>query len=224
MKKAIDKNQSTSVWDFPTRLFHWALAIGILLSWLSVELDYMEVHLISGAVVTGLLLFRIFWGLWGASTAQFHRFIPTPKRLLNYLKGQGSDYLGHSPLGALSVIAMLILLLVQALTGLVSEDDIYLIGPLNQFVSADVAEFAHRIHHSNWEILQFFIALHIGAIFYYLFFKKRNLIIAMITGRQVKNQISAAAQQESLQKQHPLVAVISLLIATGITYWLFTIL
>ena len=101
-------NVAVKVWDLPIRLFHWGLVVSIAVSFISMELENMEVHVISGACVLGLLIFRLLWGLWGASTAQFHRFIPSPVTLINYFrkpKSDGSLKIGHSPLAALSVIS-----------------------------------------------------------------------------------------------------------------------
>jgi len=182
--KPLDK-AVIKVWDLPIRLFHWGLVVAIAASFISMELGNMEVHVISGACILGLLIFRLLWGLWGASTAQFHRFIPSPTKLFNYLKHQGSETmvsLGHSPLAALSVIAMLVAIGFQTLTGLVADDDVYTTGPLVSYVEDDFSEWATGLHATNSDIVLGLIALHIAAILFYKFVKKRGLIKPMITG------------------------------------------
>ena len=61
------------VWDVPTRLVHWALAIGIATSWWSVENKQMDIHYWSGLTVLGLLVFRIYWGFAGPQPARVSR-------------------------------------------------------------------------------------------------------------------------------------------------------
>ena len=173
------------IWDLPTRLFHWGLVAAIATSWASMKLENMEVHVISGACVLGLLIFRLLWGIWGASTAQFHRFIPSPRVLFKYLTKSAPDNLlriGHSPLAALSVIAMLIALGVQTLTGLVADDDVYTTGPLIDYVESEVSEWATSMHSTNSDILLGLMALHIAAILFYKFIKKQSLVKPMVTG------------------------------------------
>jgi len=176
---------ATKIWDLPIRIFHWGLVAAIATSWISMKLENMEVHVISGACVLGLLVFRLLWGIWGASTAQFHRFIPSPIKLLNYLRGRTADNLisiGHSPIAALSVIAMLAAIAFQTLTGLVSDDDVYTTGPLIEFVESDFSEWATGMHSTNSDILLGLMALHIAAILYYKFVKKLSLVKPMVTG------------------------------------------
>ena len=175
-------SQNRRIWDFPTRLFHWSLAAAVTTSLVSVNVNAMETHIVSGGVVGGLLLFRIMWGLWGASTAQFHRFVPTPGRLIKHLLGQGGNYAGHSPLGALSVIAMLLALAVQVISGMVSDDDIYLEGPLRSEVSSATARFAGSVHAWTSEIILVLIALHLCAILFYRLVRGKGLTWPMITG------------------------------------------
>lgn len=170
------------IWDFPTRLFHWALAASVITSLVSVNISAMETHIMSGGVVGALLLFRLMWGLWGASTAQFHRFVPTPGKLIAFLKGNAA-YTGHSPLGALSVVAMLLALAVQVASGMVSDDEIYLEGPLRSEVTSATARFAGSVHAWTSEIIWVLIGLHLAAIVFYRLVRGKPLTRAMITGR-----------------------------------------
>ena len=179
------KTANTKVWDLPIRLFHWGLVAAIATSWISMKLENMEVHVISGACVLGLLIFRVLWGLWGASTAQFHRFIPSPRTLIGYLRSSVSESflrIGHSPIAALSVIAMLIALAFQTMTGLVADDDVYTTGPLINYVESEFSEWATGMHSTNSDILLGLMVLHVAAILFYKFVKKRRLVKPMITG------------------------------------------
>jgi len=154
-------------------------------------------HLQSGKVVLGLLVFRLIWGLVGSSTAQFHRFVRGPSTLIVYLRTGRTDRWGHNPLGALSVLAMLISLIVQTMTGLASDDEIFTTGPLVQFLSGSQVSWANWIHEWNSKVLFALIALHVVAIVYYQFFRRSNLVGAMVTGRM------SAQEQEARAKDTP---------------------
>jgi cytochrome b len=180
--------QPTRVWDLPTRIFHWALALTVLVSVVTAEVGgaAMAWHLKSGCVVLGLLMFRVLWGLVGGRWSRFASFLYAPSTLLRYLRGQGrpAEHLevGHNPLGALSVLAMLAVLLAQVGTGLLADDEIAYTGPLNRLVSNATGLLATGWH-KNWGrwLLLALVALHVVAIFVYLR-RKQNLILPMLLG------------------------------------------
>jgi cytochrome b len=181
--------KAVRVWDGPTRLLHWALAILFAISWYTAENTLMELHRWSGYAVIGLLVFRLYWGLVGSSTARFAGFVKGPKAIFGYLRGlsgaAGAPAIGHNPLGALSVIALLALLAVQTGLGLFAVDvDGIESGPLSYLVSFDVGRAAARAHHLVFNILLALVVLHIAAIAFYLIAKRDNLIGPMITGRK----------------------------------------
>jgi cytochrome b len=106
-------------------------------------------HFRLGYLVMGLLLFRIVWGLVGGHWSRFASFVRSPSTVLRYLRGQTrpDEHLdvGHNPLGAGSVLALLLLLAVQVGTGLVADDEIANQGPLNRFVSGATGLVGHRL-------------------------------------------------------------------------------
>ena len=182
--KRSDKRPGAPVWDLPLRLFHWGIVGLIGLSWWSAEESYDQVHFWSGYTLLFLLIFRIFWGFAGGSTARFAGFVPKPSALFAYLRTGQHDRAGHTPLGALSVIAMLLALIVQVASGLIQMDeDDFVEGPLASLVGYDVSVMAHDVHEISFNILLGLIGLHLVAIFYYQFVKRRSLVRAMITGR-----------------------------------------
>jgi len=177
------------VWDLPTRAFHWLLAaavIGLVVTG-KVGGGAMVWHFRLGYLVMGLLLFRVLWGLVGGYWSRFHRFAYGPGALLRYLRGQSRPdehhEVGHSPLGALSVFALLALLAVQVGTGLVADDEIANVGPLNRFVSGATAGSATAWHKAFGPyILIALVLLHVAAIVFYRVKHGRNLVGPMITG------------------------------------------
>ncbi len=212
-----------AVWDLPLRLFHWSLAVAVIVSIVAVEiLDDIDLHLRSGQIVLGLLIFRIVWGVVGSSTAQFHRFIKGPSAVIATLKGQEPTDHGHNPLGALSVVAMLVCLIVQVLTGLASDDEIFTTGPLVQYLSASQVSWANQIHDWNSKILFFLIGLHLAAIAYYGLAKKRNLIWPMVVG-STNGNADKTPDTADLRFSPTWLAILVAIIASVIAWWVFTL-
>lgn len=174
------------VWDLPTRLFHWLLLAGVTTSFITVKLggNAMIWHGRAGTFVLSLLIFRLIWGFVGSPTARFQSFVKGPKAVWLYIQGRAVTpaFLGHNPLGALSVLALLCLFLFQALTGLGTTDDIFFDGPLVQTLSSDTVSLLTSLHKSTEPFLLGLIALHLAAIAFYRLVKKTNLVRPMITG------------------------------------------
>ncbi len=180
---------SIRVWDLPTRVFHWLLAAVVAGSLISAKIGgaAMVWHFRFGYAVFALLAFRILWGLIGGRWSRFSSFIYAPGTVLRYLRsGSRADEhvdVGHSPLGSFSVFALLFVLIVQLSTGLVADDEIATVGPLNRLVSSDLALSATSWHKSYGQWVVFgLIGLHIAAIGFYVLVKKRVLIRPMISG------------------------------------------
>jgi len=189
MTHPVPRLTAVRVWDLPTRLFHWVLALTIVASVVSAKIGGNAVvwHFRCGYVVLALLAFRALWGLIGGRWSRFSSFIYAPGALLRYLRGRSRDdehhEVGHSPLGSLSVFALLGFLALQVATGLVADDEIASVGPLNRFVSSALAGQATHWHkdYGQW-ILLTLVALHVLAILFYLVVRKKNLVRPMIIG------------------------------------------
>jgi cytochrome b len=171
------------IWDLPTRLFHWAIVLLVPALWWTHEIDRLDLHILLGEIMLGLLLFRLIWGVIGSSTARFASFVRGPGAVLRHLKGKAGVSFGHNPIGGWSVVAMLLLLCVEIGLGLfVSDEDGLYCGSLSHFISYDSARILAHRHETLFYILLGFIALHIAAIFYYLIVKRDNLVTPMVTG------------------------------------------
>lgn len=180
---------SVRIWDLPTRLFHWLLVVAVAGSVVSAKIGggAMVWHFRFGYLVLALTVFRILWGLVGGRWSRFSSFIYAPGTLRRYLRGQAAPTeqleVGHSPTGALSVFALLALVVLQLGTGLVADDEISNVGPLNRFVSDDTAQSATSWHHGwgQWLILSM-VALHVAAIAFHQFRKRVDLVRPMLDG------------------------------------------
>src|SRR5262245_18903121 len=143
----------------------------------------MEWHRWSGYALLGLVIFRIYWGFFGSSTARFSGFLRGPRAIAGYLRGAWSVEAGHNPLGALSVLVMLMLLGLQIGLGLIAVDvDGIESGPLSEYVSFETGRSAAEWHENIFNALLWLVALHVLAIAYYLFVKRENLAAAMLHG------------------------------------------
>ena len=172
-----------AIWDLPTRLFHWSIVLLIPFMWWTAEEERLDLHIAGGTFVLGLLIFRLLWGLIGGSTARFANFVTGPRALLDYLSGRAAAAVGHNPVGALSVLAMLGLLCVQVGLGLFASDDDGLeSGPLAHLISGDLSERLAELHEDLFDVLLVLIALHVAAILLYAVFKRQNLVGPMLVG------------------------------------------
>lgn len=179
--------QQVRIWDLPTRLFHWALVVCIVSLVTTAQLggNAMTWHFRFGYTVLSLLLFRLCWGFIGGQWSRFSSFTYHPRVVWRYLKGQQrpEHSLGHNPLGALSVFAMLAILLLQVSSGLFSDDEILAYGPLSKFAGESVVGLATYYHKNIGKIILIvLVVLHLGAIAYYAVRQKNNLIKPMISG------------------------------------------
>lgn len=180
-------SNNVRVWDLPTRLFHWCLAACVvgLVTTAYLPGSWITWHARLGYAVMVLLLFRLVWGFVGGRWSRFSSFLYSPASVLAYLRGQAHpDHLvGHNPLGAGSVFAMLAALAAQVASGLVSDDEIAFTGPLNRFVSSSKGLAATWYHKQvgQWLILAL-VLLHVAAIVWYLRRKNDNLIRPMLVG------------------------------------------
>ena len=178
------------VWDLPTRLFHWLLVVLIALLYASGEYNLLDMrwHFWCGYATLALILFRVLWGVFGSQTSRFSAFVRSPVAVARYVRALLSTNpqhsIGHNPLGGWSVVAMLLCLLAQAISGLFTSDGIDEDGPFVDSVSSATVKLATKLHHLGETVLIALIALHIGAVLLHKALKRDNLILPMITGRK----------------------------------------
>lgn len=188
--------QPKKVWDPFIRIFHWSLVAAVGFCWWSggrgydweLGVDWNAWHERSAYLVLALIGLRIVWGLVGTPFARFKSFLFSPAHTIKYsaalLKGKEETYLGHNPVGALGVFLLLILCLAQATTDLFATDEIMFNGPLNHWVSSDLAAQLTRIHKWLFNVLLTVVGLHVAGVLYHQIFRKEKLIQAMFTGKK----------------------------------------
>ncbi|WP_027966838.1 cytochrome b/b6 domain-containing protein [Halomonas halocynthiae] len=225
--------QKIKVWDLPVRFFHWLLVAVVVVAFYTMKtegapFDFpIEIHAKAGYIALGLLVFRWIWGVTGTHHARFSNFIYSPANTFRYLRsmlsGQGASYAGHNPLGGLAVLALLVSLSIQVLSGLFLSDDIFFNAPLYSYVSSDISSLMRKVHTWNSNALLVLIGLHLLALLVHSL-KGEKLIGAMLTG--YKNLPDAADEQPGREiKRHlNLWAALPLIVfAIGLVAWLWRI-
>jgi len=184
------------VWDLYIRLNHWLMALlftGLILTGKTEE-DYMQWHFYMGYLLSALLMTRVFYGLWGAKGARFVAFIKGPLALFRYIKqvlsGSSQHYLGHNPLGAIMVVVLLTLILLQVSSGFVSSDDVFWYGPMYEWVGDDLQELLAEWHRRLPDILLGLVACHILAVLLHEVALKERLVKAMFNGKKQQSNHS----------------------------------
>jgi cytochrome b len=208
------------IWDLPLRLFHWLLVIAIAAAYATAKIGgpLIDWHGRIGIFILGLLVFRIIWGFVGSTHARFLTFFPTLPRIVAYIKGRWHG-IGHNPLGALSVFALLGVLAVQVGTGLFANDDIAFTGPLAKWVDEDTSQRLTSWHNIAFDALTALLVLHVVAIVFYRWVKKNNLVGPMLTGKkQVHPDLAVAIAQHQAVGGRALSFILSLIVSSTIVW------
>lgn len=193
------------------------MAVLIATSWWTAENGELEFHRYSGYSILALLLFRVYWGFAGSSSARFTQFVKGPRAILSYVRGESGHSAGHNPLGALSVLALLLLLLSQVTLGLFAVDvDGLESGPLSHYVSFEAGRACAEWHETLFDVLVWVIALHIAAVLFYVIVKKQNLVAAMLHGhRDYSQQPTSTVRFASVTR-----VIVGVILAAALTWWI----
>lgn len=209
------------VWDLPTRVFHWALALCLVGLAVTGNMggEAMVFHFRLGHAVLALLLFRLAWGLVGGRWSRFRSFIYGPRELIADLCGHAgaSERIGHSPAGALSVFALLSILAAQVLSGLFSDDEIAFSGPLSHLASNAFVGLATGYHTKIGKLIVLaLVLLHLLAIAYYTW-RRHRLVSAMVHGDKELVPTTPASRDDAFTR---LGALLLLLVCGGLSYFI----
>lgn len=208
------------LWDLPIRLVHWSFVVLLAALWWSAEVAHdNDLHKKFGYVMLALLVFRLLWGLVGSSTARFRQFVRGPRAVAGYLRNLRSadaqPIVGHNPLGGWSVMALLLLLILQVVVGLFAQDvDGIESGPLSYLVSYETADAARAVHQQIFNILLALVALHLAAVLFYRFVHRHDLVGPMVTGRK-----TFAGPVAEPTFASPLRMLVCVLLAGAVTWW-----
>jgi cytochrome b len=187
-KMSGQSRRAVTVWDLPTRIFHWLVALLVAAAYLTWRCNWMDWHARVGEALLALVLWRLLWGICGSDTARFARFLASPRAALGHLahfrRREPDDEAGHNPAGGWMVLLLLGLLLGQTLTGIYVDNDVADDGPLTELTPAPLANLITALHSLLWDALLVAVALHLVAILVYAVVKRHNLVLPMVTGRK----------------------------------------
>lgn len=221
MRGEADATAERTVWDLPTRLFHWALVLCLVASFLTVRLHEMRLHAWFGYAALTLVLFRLAWGVVGSDSARFVRFVRGPGAVANHLRGlfrrDPDRETTHNALGGWAVLALLLLVLAQGTTGLFANDDILFRGPLFPLVGKAWSDRLTTWHYRISDALLIMVAVHVAAVLLYRIALGRDLITPILTGRKRLPDTVSAPRVAS-----PWLALLALLMAAGAVWAVVT--
>jgi cytochrome b len=174
------------VWDVPVRIFHWSIVALVIAAYVTSRYNWMTCHVFVGRLILTLLIFRVLWGFWGSDTARFRRFLVRPSVALAYARDffsrHEATHIGHTPAGGWMMVALILVLSVQVLTGLFAYNDVARVGPLFGLFSAHTVDALVSTHGLFFSFLMVLVALHLAAVVAYRVFKRHNLVWPMATG------------------------------------------
>ncbi len=209
------------IWDLPTRLLHWALAALVVTLIITAKIggNAMVWHMRCGYAVLALLVFRMVWGFAGGHWSRFRSFVFSPRHTWDYVRGRTADPAGHSPLGALSVFALLAALAAQVGSGLFADDEIAFSGPLGAWVSSDAVSRATWYHTEIGQpAVITLVVLHLCAIAFYTLVRRKALVRPMLMGDKVVTDEATPASRDDLRSR--MMAVVLMAAAAGLVAWL----
>lgn len=217
---ASDKGR-VAVWDLPTRLFHWLLVIGLVGSFVTISQGWMQAHFYFGYLLTGLILFRLLWGLVGTTYARFSGFnLSLPgffRQLRDMATGSAAPFAGHNPAGAVMVLVMLLVIGLQAVSGLFYSDDVFWFGPFFFDGPNWAVNLAAWLHPRLPLLILLLVLAHLLALTYHRLRLGERLVGAMIHGRK-----SGLPKHQNRSSVQPVFLAFSLIAVAGwlIYLWL----
>lgn len=214
------------VWDLPTRIFHWLLAVLVVFSFTTGKVggSWMDWHLKSGYAILALLLFRIAWGVFGSETARFSRFLQGPRAFATYARDLAGrrhvPSVGHNPMGGWMIAFMIIVLAAQAAFGLFADDEIATQGPLAAKVSNAWVERMTALHSYNGWVVAAVVGVHVATIGIYRWAFREDLVRPMLTGWR---DFPAGGNVREPAMRSPLAAALLFAASCAAVYWLVAV-
>lgn len=214
-------SQRILVWDMPTRVFHWLLAISFTAAWYISESDqWLSFHAFFGYLMLGLIGFRLIWGITGGTYARFTAFLYSPMAGLRYLRqtlsGSGARYIGHNPAGSQAVYLLLTLGVAVCLTGIFTQGGEEQQGPAAGWLGVAAGMMFKEAHYYIAILMLLVVIGHLAGVVMESRLHRENLARSMVTG--IKEAPLGTATSKSYR------SVGGLLLAAAISFgiWWFS--
>ena len=166
------------MWDLLLRVLHWSLVAAVALAWTTTEW-FTGLHEAVGYAGLAVVAVRVLWGFAGPRRARFSDFVRGPRATWRYAarlaRGHAPRHVGHNPLGAWMMLALLACIVALALTGWLYRSD--------RFWGEVWLDVLHQA--IAWSMLVL-IAVHVAGAIVTGWRHRENLVRAMITGRKRK--------------------------------------
>ena len=197
------KSGKVLVWDLPVRIFHWLMVLSFAGAWLTAESErWRLLHVTLGYTMVGLVVFRIFWGLIGTRYARFTSFVPGPGSVKRYVssifRGRPEHHVGHNPIGALGIVAMLLLTLIVGISGWATYNDM-------------AGDWLEEVHEVAAVLFLCLVGVHLGGVIVSSLLHRENLVGAMVSG------FKSAAPREGIRTAWRTVGVVMIAVVAG--FW-----
>ena len=197
--------KSILVWDLPTRLFHWLFALSFTVAFVTAEAHgWAAMHVFSGLLMFGLLIYRLVWGIVGSRYARFSSFLFTPAKTIQYLlatlKGKADRHVGHNPAGSLAIYLLLLLGIGISVSGLA------MLSAGEQF-----EELHEAVSYGALAV----VVVHLAGVAAASFLHRENLPRAMVTGHKHGDE----AQGIRSARPASALAMLVLLASFSVSYW-----
>jgi cytochrome b len=197
--------QRILVWDLPTRIFHWTLALSFAGAFLTAESErWRDIHVLLGYTVLGLIAFRLAWGIVGTRYVRFVDLVRCFPHVVRYLaqllRGHAWHFVGHNPAGVVAIALLLLLGIASGVSGWAVYEEIG-------------GDWLEELHKFTSKAMLAVVFVHIAGVLVASYLHSENLIIAMITGRK------RGTANQAISSSHPLIAMLLLTALIGFWIW-----
>ncbi|WP_333607404.1 cytochrome b/b6 domain-containing protein [Arsukibacterium sp.] len=170
------------VWDSAVRFFHWSQLLLLVALWYTGSEGYIAIHQLLAYSLAAIIICRLLWGVIGSQTARFRHFAASPVKAITYIR-RPYPVVGHNPASSYMIFTLLILVILQLLSGLATFDNSYMSdGPLVAYLNSDWVKLASDFHTLNIDIIIGLSVIHAGFALWHSF-RHDNVLATILTGR-----------------------------------------
>ena len=169
-----------SVYDLPTRFFHWLFAFLFIAAFaisktVDDESPLFSYHMLAGLTIVFLLVLRFLWGFIGTAYARISSLRLNPIELIRYFKDavvmKPKSYPVHNPASSYAALIMFACAIGLAVTGILMAN-----GGEN--------ESLEELHELLANIFLISVIIHVAGIIFHHFNHRDSLWFSMLDGKK----------------------------------------